>query len=200
MKYKVIKDKIVYFEDVFSDSKSWVDYIESHERNWEPWEKLTSDGGKSFMKRYGYKKIISGQHTEDPKLLELMNALNECTNIYKYLYDVKLEHGSNKDIFVFTKYDPGYPIYPLVDLQEHIDIPDDSEEYSYVIYFNDDYDGGELEFSKLDLKFKPTACSIVIFPSGDPFYHIAHKSKNGAKYFISHFWKAGAGAGYDGKY
>lgn len=197
--YEVLADKIVYFKGALPDI-NWIDYIESNKSIWEPWVKDTYDQGTLYNKRYGYKKIISARDNKDEEIKKLIESLDECTSIYRSLYKTDLQHGENKNVFVFTKYDAGEPIYERVDLQEHIDINGDYEEYSYVIYFNDNYDEGELEFPKFNIKIKPEALSIVLFPSGDPYSHVAHKSKNGQKYFISHFWKAGAGAGYGGSY
>jgi hypothetical protein len=38
---------------------------------------------------------------------------------------------------------------------------------------NDVTDGGELIFPFLDIELKPTAGSVIIFPSNFPFYHYA---------------------------
>ena len=42
---------------------------------------------------------------------------------------------------------------------------------SAIIYFNDDYNGGELFFPLFNIKHKPKAKDIVIFPSGIPYGH-----------------------------
>lgn len=42
---------------------------------------------------------------------------------------------------------------------------------SAVIYFNDDYNGGELYFPMFDLKYKPSPRDIIVFPSGIPYGH-----------------------------
>ena len=55
---------------------------------------------------------------------------------------------------------------------------------SPILYLNDDYEGGELEFTNFDLKIKPTAGSLFIFPSNFPYSHIAHPVTKGTKYAI----------------
>ena len=55
---------------------------------------------------------------------------------------------------------------------------------SAIIYLNDDYEGGELEFVHFGVKLKPTKGSLVIFPSNYAYSHIAHPVTSGTKYAI----------------
>lgn len=55
---------------------------------------------------------------------------------------------------------------------------------SPILYLNDDYTGGELEFTNFNLKIKPKAGSLYIFPSSFPYRHIAHPVETGTKYAI----------------
>lgn len=55
---------------------------------------------------------------------------------------------------------------------------------SPILYLNDDYTGGELEFVNFDLKIKPKAGSMYIFPSNYAYSHIAHPVETGTKYAI----------------
>ena len=55
---------------------------------------------------------------------------------------------------------------------------------SPILYLNDDYEGGELEFVNFNLKIKPKAGTLYLFPSNYPYRHIAHPVTNGTKYAI----------------
>lgn len=55
---------------------------------------------------------------------------------------------------------------------------------SLVGYLNDDYEGGELYFDKLNLKIKPKAGDLYLFPSSFIYSHAALPVKNGIKYSI----------------
>lgn len=67
----------------------------------------------------------------------------------------------------------------------HYDGPTSSHRaLSPILYLNDDYTGGELEFVNFDLKIKPKAGSMYIFPSNYPYAHIAHPVETGTKYAI----------------
>lgn len=62
--------------------------------------------------------------------------------------------------------------------------------YSYICvlssvgYINDDYEGGELYFDKFNLKIKPKAGDLYLFPSSYLFSHAAMPVTNGTKYSI----------------
>jgi hypothetical protein len=55
---------------------------------------------------------------------------------------------------------------------------------SPILYLNDDYEGGELEFVNFNLKIKPEAGTLYLFPANYPYRHIAHPVTNGTKYAI----------------
>jgi hypothetical protein len=55
---------------------------------------------------------------------------------------------------------------------------------SGILYLNSDYEGGEIEFIHNDLKIKPTAGTLYLFPSGYSHAHIAHEVTKGTKYAI----------------
>jgi predicted 2-oxoglutarate/Fe(II)-dependent dioxygenase YbiX len=55
---------------------------------------------------------------------------------------------------------------------------------SPILYLNDDYTGGEIEFVNYDIKIKPKAGMFLIFPANFAFRHVAHPVKTGTKYAI----------------
>jgi predicted 2-oxoglutarate/Fe(II)-dependent dioxygenase YbiX len=55
---------------------------------------------------------------------------------------------------------------------------------SVVCYLNDDYEGGELSFRLQDLKIKPKAGDMYVFPSNFMYPHIAEKVTGGIKYSL----------------
>lgn len=83
------------------------------------------------------------------------------------------------EAFNFIKYGPGQHF------QEHHD-----HGFSYnctvslVAYPNDDYKGGELYFRLQDLKIKPRAGDLYIFPSNYMYPHVAMPVNSGTKYSI----------------
>lgn len=79
----------------------------------------------------------------------------------------------------FIKYGPGHHF------NEHMD-----NGFSYncilslVAYPNDDYEGGEISFRLWDLKIKPKAGDVVLFPSNFMYPHTAEKVTSGEKLSI----------------
>lgn len=55
---------------------------------------------------------------------------------------------------------------------------------SLLYYLNDDYDGGELEFTKLQLTIKPKTGMLIAFPSYLEFEHRVHPVTKGTRYSI----------------
>lgn len=55
---------------------------------------------------------------------------------------------------------------------------------SVLIYLNDNYEGGEIEFPNFNLKIKPKAGTLILFPSNYAYGHIAHPVTSGTKYVI----------------
>lgn len=56
---------------------------------------------------------------------------------------------------------------------------------SIVVYLNDDYEGGELFFPRLDkLTYTPKSGDIAVFPSNYIYEHASLPMKNGTKYCI----------------
>ncbi|NBP55847.1 hypothetical protein EBU71_04800, partial [bacterium] len=60
---------------------------------------------------------------------------------------------------------------------------------SVVLYLNDSYVGGELNFPEQDIMIKPEAGSLIIFPSTKPYYHESKTIENGVKYMTPGFWE-----------
>jgi predicted 2-oxoglutarate/Fe(II)-dependent dioxygenase YbiX len=55
---------------------------------------------------------------------------------------------------------------------------------SAIVYLNDDYEGGEVEFVNFGIKIKPESGMLLLFPSNYAYRHIAHPVTNGTKYAI----------------
>jgi Rps23 Pro-64 3,4-dihydroxylase Tpa1-like proline 4-hydroxylase len=55
---------------------------------------------------------------------------------------------------------------------------------SPILYLNDDYIGGEIEFINFGIKIKPKSGSLLVFPSNYAYRHVAHPVTSGTKYAI----------------
>ena len=55
---------------------------------------------------------------------------------------------------------------------------------SLLIYLNEDFEGGELSFYKLNYQIRPRAGAVIMFPSDQRFLHQAEIVKKGVRYAI----------------
>lgn len=55
---------------------------------------------------------------------------------------------------------------------------------SCIVYLNDDYEGGELEFPNFNVKIKPQTGMMMVFPSNYAYTHIAKPVISGTKYAL----------------
>lgn len=60
-------------------------------------------------------------------------------------------------------------------------------EYAANIYLNDNYDGGELVFTKFKHSIKPKAGQLIMFPSGIEYLHEVSQISNGERYSVVAF-------------
>lgn len=73
-------------------------------------------------------------------------------------------------------------------LPAHQDQGISSRVLSSVMYLNDDYDGGEIEFKQSGVKLKPPAGSIIFFPSNFLYVHEVHPITGGNRYSMPHWY------------
>ena len=162
---------IYYYEDIFFNIDSFLHTIKSNDFNWEEWSSSNSSN------RYG--DIIGGANPlPAPVYNELKSVVMQC--LYDYCLRTNQEIGFVPEFYTIQKYDVGAYMGP------HVDSTDMTEQksptISIVVYLNDDYQGGEIEFPNQGITLKPKAGSMVIFPSYDPYLHDPKPVISGDKY------------------
>lgn len=94
---------------------------------------------------------------------------------------------------------PGGMSYHSDFVRERSEYPGDQFVITGLAYFNDDYEGGEIDFviGKNMIKYKPEAGDYIVFPSGHPdfltengnvYLHGVMPSKKTNKYFSRIYW------------
>jgi len=102
------------------------------------------------------------------------SILRSCLSDYESRYNFKMEF---MEAINFVKYNPG----------QHFAVHTDHG-FSYnctlssIVYFNDDYEGGELWFPYLEINFKPQKGDVIFFPSTYIYAHGAMPVTDGIKY------------------
>ena len=117
---------------------------------------------------------------------------SELFNIYEKMYDIVKKcvddyakyWGINVtyyEAFNFVKYEGEGQEFKI-----HADHgPHYNTTVSIVVYLNEDYDGGEIHFPRLDkLTYTPKAGDIAVFPSNYIYEHASLPMKSGRKYCI----------------
>ena len=75
-------------------------------------------------------------------------------------------------------------------LNEHADkVCASWRDLSTSLYYNEDFEGGELYFSQYDVTFKPKAGMMIYFPAGANYQHRVNYVTSGTRYATTTFWK-----------
>ena len=107
---------------------------------------------------------------------DLKKSQDSAVKDYCQMYSVKMNYW---EVMNCIRYGEGQHF------QEHADHGFSySATVSLVAYVNDDYEGGELFFPKINLNIKPQAGDLYIFPSTYLFSHRAMPVKSGMKFSI----------------
>ena len=92
---------------------------------------------------------------------------------------------------IYNVWTPSHDPYSILKYgigQKFIDHIDDCQEYhrriSTVYYINDDYVGGEIEFPRFKIFYKPKANELLVFPSTYVYNHSVNQVIQGTRYSI----------------
>ncbi len=220
MKKTILEEKVYYYEDCiknFEELMKTIDELDEMEKSdgISSWTNWTASNDKNFIygltKTYDLSQITAMQEPYKSKMLYVYNTIYD--SFYEVCKDYAASMGDTEEpnlfpVFNIKKYRPG------VGMGAHFDQNDGDVtlRYSFNIYLNDDYQGGEVSFTlsdyenrhnivspeldydiaikgnTIDFAVKPKAGSIVIFPSAAPYYHTAHLVKTNFKYMIPGHW------------
>ena len=207
MEREILEEKVYYYTNVIEDPKKLVDAIEND--NKDPWGEWMACSGLEYV--YGTDKSISLSDPSDEKNTYIYSTLQKAFD------DVARDYATAHGITDEPKLFPMYPIKKYeagTFMGAHFDQQEGDErlKVSFVMYLNDDYEGGEISFTiaspggiltearppadfaeaekGLNYTFavKPKAGSIIVFPPSPPYHHTAHLVKNGFKIMVPQHW------------
>jgi predicted 2-oxoglutarate/Fe(II)-dependent dioxygenase YbiX len=120
---------------------------------------------------------------------------NIHSNLYQSIHQIHEEHL--KPIYNSTLKTIEGPQFLRYDVGDHYDKHNDSESYeqgklkrvvnrdiSILLYLNDDYEGGQIEFNQIQLTLRPKTGMLLAFPSYIEFEHKVHPVTNGTRYSL----------------
>jgi predicted 2-oxoglutarate/Fe(II)-dependent dioxygenase YbiX len=166
-------NEVWVWKDILKDKELFLSSLLSMD-----WQNYNNDGGGNTL--IGRSTVLHRDHKAYKVILDLF-----IKYIMEYFTqnNIKLSENcidSNK--FLVREYSQGSYMTDHSDGYSYV--LDEGKEvkplYTAIIYLNDDYEGGEINFSKDNLIIKPTAVSIVIFPSNKP--HSVNEVLNGNRY------------------
>ena len=198
---KILDENIWYYENVISYPEDLINFINkmdddetSYSRipKWSNWTASNDESmiyGKTKMIHQNAFEISSGNERVDQTTLYILNSLKMAVElsakdfVKRRQLDVS-EININLDQVNIKMYYADQEMGPHYDGQDG----DTKLRYSIITYLKDDYEGGELYFKDQDIKIKPKAGSLVIFPSQKPYIHQSLPVKSGVKYMSPSLW------------
>jgi len=172
MNTRIIMPGVVGYSDILEDPMAL--FRKADENNsWFPATAAYHGDKKSTVIpdiRTGFECIVSPSAEIDL----LSKAATECLKDYKTKFYVNIK---SREGWSMLKYNPGdFFTYHTDDSHEH------PRRLSLVYYPNDNYEGGELEFSAFNTSIKPLAGELIMFPSSYLYVHRANRVTSGTKY------------------
>lgn len=203
--YEVLDLGIVYYKNVVNNPADLINKIEELESRYisdpsnvtktsvKPWTPWTYGEGENKMTFNMQKFIpqvkdlsINDIYYNEQKHIssELFGALDRTLDHYsKELYPFAEKNiKSREQTMHLLRYDAtGH-------LPAHQDQGVSSRVLSVLLYLNDDYEGGEIEFRHSNLKFKPEAGSVLFFPSNFLYVHEVYPVTKGPRYALPNWY------------
>ena len=162
--------KNIYVYENFISSEDLLkinDYIQS--------STFVSDAVHEFP----YETLDFGQEKEFLSMIR--SYRDKAASLLEETFDCKVVLS---EIYGLTKFKTGE------NLNEHADkVCASWRDLSTSLYYNDDYEGGELYFSQYDITFKPKAGMMIYFPAGANYQHRVNYVTSGTRYATTTFWK-----------
>jgi hypothetical protein len=205
MKVNILKGNVIYIEDAFPLAKDFVEAIENNTNTvipkWDEWLEGHAENGtwvithnKGWVKKINWDYYINYnrwplKHVDkdyDEDHLNSYEIIKMIDEPYKEVLKVWAEITNNEvpDIitknYTIKKYKTSETFGPHTDNDHNGGIH--PHDWTALVYLNDDYEGGKLEFNDLGYSISPKAGSVVFFSTDE--VHTGHTVTSGNKYFI----------------
>ena len=189
---------ICVYSEIMSNPKSLIQDIESYSENgllaWSQAYVISDKPGKVDTNTRDTLSI--GIHyNPDKKIDNLSSKQAATTTIGKIFFEAF--DDIEKDYQLFYKFQaPDHDPYSILKYgvgQKFINHVDDHKDYprrvSLVYYLNDDYVGGEINFPRFGISYKPKANEALLFPSTYVYNHSVSEVKDGTRYAVVSWMK-----------
>jgi hypothetical protein len=186
MNKTVYSEKIFYYQNVLDNPQEIIDLLELTDDRlsdnsliscWHDWTSSNADH------QFGYRKTTNPEtNSVDEDVNKIYNSLKIALDQVgeDYAMSLSIPKGTQAPISI-SKYLPNEYMGP------HADEGDPRAHFSAVLYLNHNFEGGGLGFPNQDIFIRPTAGSIIVFPSVQPYVHDP-KPASEIKYISPAFW------------
>lgn len=202
MDYRVLDLGLVYYKNIIPNPEKVISLIESVNdrlaakehindartiaRVWSPWS--YGDMVFNYQKFFPESKDVPDGDYYAKEMKEIADSLypslNKAFEHYtKVVYPFAANNIKSREHSIhLLKYGVGGH------LPAHQDQGISSRVLSSVMYLNDSYSGGEIEFPNSSVKIKPEAGSIIFFPSNFLYIHEVYPITDGFRYSMPHWY------------
>lgn len=193
--YEIVAEKVLHFPLALPNPAALIHLLENETSvaagEWLPWHANGDPADTQYgeLKKFTESRIDS----ESSELVKVQGkefienfykTVNECIrNYYNYLgldentpiTYFQSPQNPRPDHIAIKKYFIGEGLGPHPDWEK-----EDPVAFTASMYFNDDYEGGDLGFPDLGVSVKPTPGSVIVFPSS--YLHQSTLMVRGTKY------------------
>jgi predicted 2-oxoglutarate/Fe(II)-dependent dioxygenase YbiX len=172
-----LEKDIAFFNSISFDSKSDIFFskakVDSEDSSDNPEVKDIRTGSSlSLTKAAIHSDVLNNVNNK------FIDILSKSLTNYKSMFQIEqpLFYTEDNNLLQYTE---------TQKFNSHYDGDSSSKRMiSPILYLNDDYIGGEIEFVNFGIKIKPKPGSLIVFPSNYAYRHIAHPVTSGTKYAI----------------
>jgi predicted 2-oxoglutarate/Fe(II)-dependent dioxygenase YbiX len=193
IKVQEIAPGIITYDGVIPNYETLVNDIEegmvSAKREWVG--ARVKEGSESHLNTDSRDTLTTSVPYSD-KVLEDYSTISSTFNttlsnlFLKHLGAVEIDYQKNfsircswHDSYQILKYGVGQKFVNHID-----DHPDFHRRISTLYYLNDDYSGGEINFPRFNISFKPKPNQMIIFPSTYVYNHSVSPVTEGTRYAV----------------
>lgn len=180
--------KLYYYKELIKNPKKLIDLIEDSEKSncayiskWFWVENIEDIEIFKIAPHY----FTQEKNIQPDLKFKSLNSITINKVIFDSIEKIKETYIKNKYIL---KHISIYKNRMGSTMGEHIDSNRGEPITSILLFLNEDYEGGEINFPKMGLKFKPSPGSALVFPSDPEYSHFSSIITKGSKYTVNSFW------------
>lgn len=189
---------IVSYKNVTGNSLEFIDYIENlvvqNKLMWHQASQSDGSKGESVVNKSARNCFAMSlpSYDKNPELKAIQNVFTEVSaKIDEKLLHIVDDYRSTYAAHHWTT-NEGWQLLKYGKDNYFVNHYDDSQQYPRTVsmsyYLNEDYEGGEIEFPNFNLKIKPVADQVIMFPSNYVYSHTVHPVINGIRYAVVGWW------------